>query len=448
MPYQIFSNTVISKLKIRQYLDRRYFGEFWAVATNLITPLANFAAMAIIMKFVKPSDLGIFQTVFLVVPYFAFVPLGVFNGLRRNIAFYNGQGNVEKARRQSATSMFIAHVTALIGVGTATAVFIYSWYSGASPLTLLCSLGLMVNLALFSYNTHYTAVFSGYKAFKALGTVNIVKNLVSVLGALFPIFIGAFGLVLRSILSMASAITVRVFSSSDKIVTKSKFHKQEYRDLVTSGFPIMLSGYLSSIMVVADRSVIAAFLGTQDLGYYALTGYLLSAVILVPQSFSLVLYPKAAEAYGKTGKPEVLRKYLLLSLLLNLSALIPLGFLCFFFLENIVINLFPNYINGIRSAQIACFAVVLLSYSGANIVFMVLKRNIPYQIAICIGFISIWLFGYLAIRNGHGIEGVAVVRSFATMIVAFTTVTYAFFLTKRSPNSIDRPYSSGKTANY
>jgi len=447
MTHQFSSNTIVSRLNIRRYLDRRYFGEFWAIGTNLLTPLANLAAMAIILKFVSPEDLGTFQTVFLVVPYFAFVPLGVFNGLKRNIAFYNGQGNSEKARRQVATSMIVAHVTALLGVVTGAVVFIYNWYSGASSLILLCSIGLIVNLALFSYNTHYTAVFSGYKAFKELGNINIVRHVVSVGGALFPTILGALGLVLRRILLTTVALTVRIFLRRQDILNKSKFHIPEYRDLVASGFPIMLSGYLNSIMVVADRSVVAVFLSAEELGYYALAGYLLNAIILLPQSFSLVLYPKAAEAFGRTGNPIVLRKYLFVSLFINALTLLPLGIFCFIFLEDIVLKLFPDYINGIKCAQIACFAVVLLSYSGVSVVFMVLKRNLFYQIAIAISFIGIWLFGYLAIKNGYGLEGVAVVRVFATLLVALTTITYALFLTKRRLKAPENHQKGGEAGN-
>lgn len=429
-PWHTYRSAVI-QLNIKQYFQRRYFGELWAVATNLLTPVASFAAMLIIMRFVNPADLGIFQTVFLVAPYFVLVPFGVFNGLKRNLAFYNGQGNFDKARRQNATSKFIAHVTAVIGVVTGTLVFCYFWHSGASGLTLLCCIGLIVCLALFSYNTHFAAVFSGSKAFRELGNINAVRNMVSVVGAVFPVFLGAFGLVLRRILSTTSVLTVRLFSSSENLSTKACFYKDEYRDLVVSGFPIMLSGYLSGIMVIADRSVIAAFMTAEDLGHYALAGYLLSAVILIPQSFSLILYPKAAEAFGRTGKPQVLRKYIIVALLVNLSALLPLGLFCYYFLESIVVHLFPNYIDGLKCAQITCFTAVLLSYSGVNIVFMVLKRNLYYQISIGVALVSIWLFGYLAIRNGFGLEGVAFVRVFATIIVASITITYALFLTNQ-----------------
>lgn len=428
--WQAYKSAVI-RLNIKQYFKARYFGEFWAVATNLLTPVASFAAMLIIMRFVNPTDLGIFQAVFLVAPYFVLVPLGVFNGLRRNIAYYNGQGKYYKVRRQNATSKFVSHITAAIGVATGTLVLCYYWYSGASTPTLFCCVGLIVCLALFSYNTHYAAVFSGFKAFKELGNVNIVRNMVSVVGAVFPVFIGVFGLVLRRILSSTSVLTVRLFSNSENLSAKAHFYKKEYYDLVVSGFPIMLSGYLGSIMVVADRSVIATFMTAEDLGHYALAGYLLSAVVLIPQSFSLIFYPKAAEAFGRTGRPQILRKYIIFALLVNLSTLLPLGLFCYIFLESIVIHFFPNYIDGLRCAQIACFTVVLLSYSGVNIVFMVLKRNFIYQLSLGVGFIVVWLFGYIAINCGYGLEGIAFVRGCATLIVAIASVSYAFFLTTR-----------------
>lgn len=430
MAYPRADSRLISWRIVKQYMGPRHFGELWAIATNLLTPVASFAAMLIIMRFVNPADLGTYQTVFLIAPYFALAPMGVFNGLRRNIAFYNGQANAEKASRQNATSKFVAHVIAAMGVITGTVVFACFWNRDASHLTLLCCLGLIVYLALFSYNTHFAAVFSGYKAFKELGNINVVRNIVSVVGAGFPVFFGALGLVFRSVLSTASVLAVRIFSNTNGLAVKSRFHKDEYWDLLYSGFPIMLSGYLSSIMIVADRSVVAAFLTMEDVGQYALAGYLLSAVVMIPQSFSLVLYPKAAEAYGRTANPQVLRKYVFIALLVNLSATLPLGLFCYVFLEKIVVHLFPNYLGGLRCAQIACITAIALSYSGANIVFMVLKRNLFYQLSIGLGVVVIWIFGYFAIHAGYGLEGVAIVRCCATLIVAATTIFFALYLTK------------------
>lgn len=430
----ISNSIALPALNIRKYFHRHYFGELWAIITNITKPIASFFSMFIILKFVSPKELGIFQTVFLVVPYFAFIPIGVFNGLRRNIAFYNGQKDSEKAERQAATSMFIAHVTALIGTIVAIGVLIYNLILNESDLTIFCSIGLLINLLMFGYNTHYTALFSGYKKFKELGNVNLANNIATVVGALFPIFMGVYGLVVKSIITNISVLIVRVCMGKRGMFKKAAFNLAEYRDLVLCGFPIMLSGYINSLLVVADRSVVAAFLGTENLGYYALSAYFLTAIVIIPQSISLVLYPKASEAYGRTGQAGYLRRYMLISIFVNVLAILPIAIFGYLFIEDIITLFFPIYSNGVKCAKIACVSAVFLSYSGVNIVFMVLKKNIQYQITMVFALAFIWLFGYLSIKYGYGVEGVAIVRMFAMLIVAIFTISFAWYFTRNKKN--------------
>ena len=60
---------------------------------------------------------------------------------------------------------------------------------------------------------------------------------------------------------------------------------------IVIGFPIMLSGYLGRLLMVADRSIIALYLDKESLGVYALSVFLIMAMIQVPRSFSLIFFP-------------------------------------------------------------------------------------------------------------------------------------------------------------
>jgi O-antigen/teichoic acid export membrane protein len=418
----------------RKFNFRGNASAIWAIVTSLISPIANLVAMIVCLKFVSPEDLGAFQTVFLIVPYFAFIPLGVFNGLRRNIAVYSGKGDVNKVSRQVSTSMFVAHVTAIIGVFIGFLISFYYWYIDANPLMFACSIGLGLNLLLFAYNTHYFALFAGSKAFFELGAANMVTNIMSVVGSVLPFFFGAIGLVIRNIASGSAALLIRVFMKKRETQKLAKFYWAEHRDLVSSGFPIMLSGYLSNVFMVADRSVVTAMLDKASIGCYALTGYLVLAIISVPKSLALVIYPKAAGAYGKSGEPSSLRKYLIASLVLNFLAMAPIVIFAYLFLDDIVVQFFPDYINGLGAAKMACFTSLFMFYSSCSIVFMVLKKNRYYQAVLMLGMVSIYLFGYIAVKLGYGLVEISMIRMLTTIAIAGCCLINAWHLTKRNEN--------------
>jgi O-antigen/teichoic acid export membrane protein len=417
---------------LRKYISQKYASEIWAIITNLMVPLANFIAIAIAMKFVTPEELGNFQTIFLIAPYFMFVPLGVFNGLRRNIAYYSGRGETEKVKHQIETSMFVAHIVAIIGFIVGVGMFYIYWSSNASPLILTYVLGLIIHLLLFSYNTHFYSVFSGKKSFNVLGHINIIRSFFSILGAFFPALFGAIGLVFRHLLMTTGALLSRLIFRNSNYGTKTSFHYYEFRDLVSCGFPIMISGYINGLLLVADRSVIATFLSAEAVGYYALSAFMLGAVVQVPQSLSLVVYPLAAEAYGKTGKPSVLRRYMFFSLFLNICTLVPIGGLGYLFIGDIVENFFPKYLDGIACAQVACITVVFMCYRGVNIIFMVLKKNLVYQALLVAGVFIVWLVGYFAIQSGYDLKGVAAVRALATLLIGIGSIVYGLYLTRNN----------------
>ena len=51
----------------------------------------------------------------------------------------------------------------------------------------------------------------------------------------------------------------------------NKFYKAEFIDLMKVGIPIALAGYLYSLNVVADRSVVALSMNPQSVGIYSLS---------------------------------------------------------------------------------------------------------------------------------------------------------------------------------
>ena len=61
--------------------------------------------------------------------------------------------------------------------------------------------------------------------------------------------------------------------------------------------------------MVADQSLIALFMGKEQLGYYTLARLVVRVMAIIPATLSVVLSPKVSACYGRTGQPKALRKY-------------------------------------------------------------------------------------------------------------------------------------------
>lgn len=425
----------LSNVKNHRFLRTpgTYKKELFVIFANLLGPVAQLAPILFTLKYITPEDLGTCESIFLVVAYFAFVPLGVFNGLSRNIAVLEGEGNLARAQKQVATSWAVAHGIAGIGLLVGLGFVIYYWRREPNGFALLCAFALVINLCLSSYDTLIQVFYAGSRSYVKLGSTKMLSNSSAILTSWLPYLIGAPALLVRKLSVAAAPVLVKIFTEKDKYTSRPSFSFPEYRDLVMTGFPIMLSGYLGRILLVADQSIIALHLGKEKLGYYALSIFLIMALMQVPRSFSLIFYPKAAYAYGKTKNPKTLRKYIMLSLFANLCALVPVCLLSYFLLDYVV-QYFPKYQNGLTSAKIACFTGMFMSYGGASIAFMVLKRNLIYQIILGSGIGIMWLVGSLLIRYGYGIEAIAFTRLGVTFAVGLLVIGLAFWLT-RSPGT-------------
>lgn len=400
---------------------------------NLLGPVAQLAPIVFTLKYITPEDLGICESIFLVVPYFAFVPMGVFNGLRRNVPVLEGEGDYERARRQVACSWAVAHGMAGIGILFGLGFSFYYFFKAPGSFAFLSSLALMLTLFLTAYGTHLQALYGGIQSFGKLGSAKMLGNSSAIITSWLPYLIGAPAMLVRKLAVAAAPVFVHCFTKKDKYPSRPSFSLSEYRNLVATGFPIMLSGYLSQVLLVADRSIIAVYLDPESLGIYALSVFLIMALIQVPRSFSLIIYPKAAFAYGKTGNPESIRKYIGMSFLANICALAPVCLISFFALDYIV-QFFPKYQDGLTSAKIACFTGMIMSYRGASIAFMVLKKNLVYQLILGCGIGMMWLIGSILVKQGYGIEAIAYARLGVTSVVALLVIGWAFWITRPSKN--------------
>lgn len=425
--------TFLSKAKNHRFLKKpgKYKNELWAIFANLMGPVAQLAPILFTLKYISPKDLGTCESIFLVVTYFAFVPLGVFNGIMRNVPAFEGAGDHKRAQKQVSTAWVVAHMTAGIGALIGLGFSIYYLIKAPGSFAFLCSIALMITLSLTSYGTYLQVLYAGSQSYGKLGSSKMLGNLSAIFTSWLPYLIGAPALFIRKITVASAPVFVHCFTKKDKYEYKSSFSFNEYRDLISTGFPIMLSGYLGRLLLVADQSIIAVYLDKESLGVYALSVFLIMAMMQVPRSFSLIFYPKAAFAYGKAKNPKAIRKYIIMLLFANLCALLPVCLLAFFLLDYVV-QYFPKYMEGLACAKIACFIGMIMSYSGVSIVFMVLKKNLVYQIILGFGIGLMWLIGSILIHCGYGKEAIAYTRLGVAGFIALLVISWAFWLT-RSP---------------
>ncbi|MBX3732121.1 MAG: oligosaccharide flippase family protein [Verrucomicrobiae bacterium] len=414
---------------IRQMLATagRRRGEILAMLGTVSTPAVNLVYGLLVFRNMTPEMAGLVATAAILPFYLTFLNFGVLNGQQRELPFALGAGDRERANRilQTASQVSLAAGTvgALVCVGTG----LISLLLKKPPLLVLAFCGAGLGAFAYQVVTHTDIALRSENRYLRQAWAVIGTNLISLVTcALIPIA-GTLGAIGRGALSSLGSLAVRW--RTGLWTPGGRWNLQEARALSRTGLPLMISGALASLLMVADRTMVAVLLPKQEMGEFQLAGMIVNSLTFVPTSLSLILFPKIARAYGEHRSRRRLRRYVWISLLFNTATLIPVSALCFFIIGPVVERFFPAYAPGIPAARLACVTCVFWVYLGVGSVIGVINRMTPYLCAL--GAVLVIIFGASAwlIHLGHGIMGAAIARLIGTAILCVFTILYSLHLT-------------------
>lgn len=400
------------------------------MTATVVNPGIHLFALVVSIKFLQPEDLGVLTNCALIPAYLSFAHLGVFTGLARQLPLNLGKGADDEAGWLEAASASLAWLQGglltLMVTGLALAWFVTG--RGVLAGAALAATALLVLQNFVS--THVDVALRGRNDFKRLAQVLWLNHAISLATIILIWKLGAWGAVARIAIIGVFAIGVRLLLGT--IPLRFKPDWERWKSLVRVGFPLMLSGALFNLLMVSDRSVVAILMDPTAVGLFALSGMLLQGLQVLPQSLSMILFPKMARDYGEHHDLRRLRPYIIQNLLFNLVTLLPLCALLYFGLEPLVERWFPSYRDGIEPAKIASLSACFWVYLGTGSVFGVSGHMRPYLTALFGAIAAVWLLGFVAIQLGHGLAGAAWARLIGTAGIAVFTIISALMLTRRN----------------
>ena len=405
---------------------KHYWGELVYIFSSTYTLGISMLVGLVATAFIDPSDMGVIHSVLLVEVYVSFLQLGVFNGLNRNLAFYKAQGKKELVQDMVNTTYTVSYIVAVTGLLVTIGIFVYYLFLGKPLVYFFSVLLLGFHLVFVPLSNAVETTYRSGQEFKRLG---IIKNIESTLYAfftIFPIFFGYIGKVISDSLKLVAGYLLRYHKRP--YVRNGRGSISSLKDLIKSGFPILVSGYVWTVFTACDRTYIASYLGMEQMGLYAISNYVMIAVMAVPTAVNTLLYPKAAARFGATGDKSSLMGFWKKSLLLYAAMLLPLCVVLYFVLPFLVEAFMPKYVGGIRAAQLSLLTCMTFIYRGPSVIFGTLRRNTLYIILLSLSIACFWGGTWVFRDYMNNIESVTLLRfviSFIQMVIIIL-VTYKF----------------------
>ena len=358
-----------------------------------------------VARMLTPSDFGIWNAVSLVLVYGAFMEFGALSAMGRDLPFYLGQGNIEKAASVEGAARWAALVGAVLVAGVVIAA---SFWPAQTPMMRIGLRVMAVVLILQQAYAYHRTVLRAHNQFGELSRQQLLLSIITAgFVASCVTTIGLLGRMIAALLAQAAIVVYALHRDPWRAVPKPD--ATAMWSVMRVGIPITISGSVLSLIATIDRLMVIAFLGETQLGYFGLGLLLTSTVSLVPSMASQVLYPRITRQFGQSERSIAALRSFVLTPPLVLACLLPVVIGPVYMLLPLVITLFlPAYVPAITATRIVVVGIFFYSILGLTDYFLVtigkLKQYALFgSVALALNIV----FDYLFLRLGYGIEGVA-----------------------------------------
>jgi|SRR5579863_5543628 len=318
--------------------------------SSLAVAFAQMLGGIIVVRYVLPQELGLWQTANLAVTYSFFLLAGVHNGLSRELPFSLGADDSKTASKLTGTSLLYTSagcLTALLG-GIGTAVYLVIKHVGTEAVLAVIAVTLLI---IFGFYRNYLVVtFRSKSSFFDLAHVQTKEACLYLATIPLLYYLHYSGMLLRLVLVtlIGSWLMYRVRPMKVPL----SWDTQSFKVLLGTGMPIFVMDYIRSCASTFDRVALLHFGGVKAVGYYSLALSTYSAFEVIPVSIAHYIYPRMSYEYGREKNGKVLWHLAWKVTLVLIAIMIPLAIAGWFVLPPIIKALFPHYVEGTRAVQV------------------------------------------------------------------------------------------------
>lgn len=353
---------------VRRFLHEAKAGFSGYTLASYSSQVANMLGTLLVLRWLPPTQLGLWQTMLLVETYAMVLRLGVINGMNRQLPLLMGRGEDAAARDHAETALtytlLIAGALFLGFLGAA------ALWPGENEIWRLSLITLACYTPCGLYSAFNEATFRGSRTFSLLGRVLLLNALLGLGLLLLVARFGYTGHCARLlILSLSYALLTHVLRP---LKLRPRFSAEVFRKLIKVGLPLFAQNYLLRISLSACPLVLLWLGGSKALGLFAPVTAVFSVVGLMPNSLMSYVQPQQHFDYGQHGSAAaIVQKATRLTFVLMLAS-VPFALLGLPAIPWAVRTFIPEYIAATSAMQVAVVIGLIRIFSVATSVYSTL----------------------------------------------------------------------------
>jgi len=380
-----------------------------------------------VAKFLGPSLYGLRNAFDLTIEYESYSDLGSLSAINRQIPYYRGREELGNERLAEASVFGVNFIYALcVGIMLIGVSFYLKgagWEQKYSDFVFFFGLIIITNKVKYLYSTK----LKYDNKFYLLSMAEMLYGFSSAVLCVSLTYLYSFRGLLTGLFT-ADLVFISYVLFKIKEFPSLRISFPLLRELIKIGFPIMVVGFLLTLMRSADRIVILAMLSEKALGYFSVATIATGIIVMVPSAIRQVTLSPMMEKLGRTNDIFRIKNYLTDPTVLIACSLPFLLAVIFFGIHLPVQYFLTKYYPAITIVKILTLGsyFAALTMMPLSLCFALNKQmKLIYLIvpAVVVNFV----LNYIFVRLGWGVNGIAI----GTCISYFLFTNMLFFYSLR-----------------
>ena len=388
-------------------------------ATGMLCHALGGVTAVLFRMALSPVEMGIWQTLKMILGYANFANLGISKGATREYTIARGRGDADEATIGLNCAFTANTLSSLLYGGVPIAIGIWllvTSYGAVLPGRAAWGIGL-VAVGLMSvvsrYVTFHVNLLRCSQAFDKTAWISLVEGAATLIVAgTVAVLFGLEGLLVGTLAVLAfSTVLVRRFATIRLAWT---WDWPRSRRLLAIGAPILLAAGAATLFRSVDKIMILAYLpdGEFQLGCYSVALMVGAQVLGIGNLLSSVMAPRYGEKFGRTGSRGSVARMAMHATEMQGLMVGGVAAAALIFAPPVLEFLLPAYRSGFDSVRWLVFGAVGLSLSiPASQYLVAIDRQRGVLLAVCLAVTAAVLGNHLVLVLGGGIVAVAIVTA-------------------------------------
>ncbi len=395
----------------------------------MVKSIAQLFVGFVVARYISPYDLGVWNSISLILTYSIFLQAGLINGLNLELPSALGKGETDRANAMAGTAYTITAITSLFAIIAGLLIFIF--YNGSDDKFRYGILAISVLVCLGYYQSYLTSTFRSKSSFEKLSLIQLSEGLVNLATLFLVIYFYYYGMIFKVIIVTLISVFLLHLNRPMKVIFT--WNILELKRLLKVGIPIFGLVCLDSFTVTIDRLFLIKYSDMTNVGLYSFSMYSMTLFSLFSVSVSTYIYPRMTYSYGQNGDKAILWKYVKKITSILFLAQTPFLIIGYFVIPHALLLFFPNY----AACAIPMQILLLAGYFkgcivGANVLWSLKswKHMIIYQILFSSYLVIFTYTGITYFENK--IEGIAYGVLVANILNFFSGILLSYIATRET----------------